>query len=236
MLHPVSFFPACQIKDLSVRSRSLNSLTASQRRLTTVTAKAHRFRLHPVDVFSWRLTVFELRSESAKALFRSVSRSPWRITLSLHPTEIPLSWILLHSDKHFASTVVFAQFVFATACLRPANVFLSTVTVRFQQPDLHSGSRAKSALLEFPSGSLSLNFAPKVLKHFFAPSAVRLGGLRYRFILRKFRCLGFCFTQTNISLPLSFSLNLSSLPRAFALSGLRTPQNPQKKAAFKDGY
>ena len=69
MLHPVSFFPACQIKDLSVRSRSLNSLTASQRRLTTVTAKAHRFRLHPVDVFSWRLTVFELRSESAKALF-----------------------------------------------------------------------------------------------------------------------------------------------------------------------
>ena len=102
-----------------------------------------------------------------KHFFRSVSRSPWRITLSLHPTEIPLSWILLHSDKHFASTVVFAQFVFATACLRPANVFLSTVTVRFQQPDLHSGSRAKSALLEFPSGSLSLNFAPKVLKHFF---------------------------------------------------------------------
>ena len=41
MLHPVNFFPACQIKDLSVRCRS-------QRRLTTVTAKAHRFRLHPV--------------------------------------------------------------------------------------------------------------------------------------------------------------------------------------------
>ena len=41
MLHPVNFFPACQIKDLSVRCRS-------QRRLTTVTAKTHRFRLHPV--------------------------------------------------------------------------------------------------------------------------------------------------------------------------------------------
>ena len=106
-----------------------------------------------------------------KHFFRSVRRSPWRITLSLHPTEIPLSWILLHSDKHFASTVVFAQFVFATACLRP----------------FRASHSAKSALLEFPSGSLSLNFAPKVLKHFFAPSAVRLGGLRYRFILRKFR-------------------------------------------------
>src|SRR5699024_8909625 len=69
----------------------------------------------------------------------------------LHPTEIPLSWILLHSDKHFASTVVFAQFVFATACLRP----------------FRASHSAKSALLEFPSGSLSLNFAPKVLKHFF---------------------------------------------------------------------
>ena len=41
MLHPVFVFSACQIKDLS----------ASQRRLTTVAAKAHRFRLHPVDVF-----------------------------------------------------------------------------------------------------------------------------------------------------------------------------------------
>src|SRR5699024_6100156 len=86
-----------------------------------------------------------------KHFFRSVSRSPWRITLSLHPTEIPLSWFLLHSVTHLARSVVFAPFVFATACLLP----------------FRASHSANSALLEFPSGSLSLNFAPKVLKHFF---------------------------------------------------------------------
>ena len=136
MLHSVFIFSRLSNQRF-VRSLTLIKFAyRSQRRLTTVTAKAHRFRLHPVDVFPSG----SFAPKVLKHFFRSVSRSPWRITLSLHPTEIPLSWILLHSDKHFASTVVFAQFVFATACLRPANVFLSTVTVRFQQPDLHSGS------------------------------------------------------------------------------------------------
>ena len=47
----ICFFPACQIKDLSAPLTLINSLTALQRRLTTVAAKAHRFRLHPVNFF-----------------------------------------------------------------------------------------------------------------------------------------------------------------------------------------
>ena len=81
-----------------------------------------------------------------KHFFRSVSRSPWRITLSLHPTEIPLSWILLHSDKHFASTVVFAQFVFATACLRPFRASHSAKSAK-KKPLLKTATRLGEEVL-----------------------------------------------------------------------------------------
>ena len=53
-LHPVNFFPACQIKDLSAPLTLINSLTAPQRRRSIVTQfvllNASQM-LHPVFVF-----------------------------------------------------------------------------------------------------------------------------------------------------------------------------------------
>ena len=143
------FFSACQIKDLSAPLTLINSLTASKRRLTTVTQfvllNASQM-LHPVFIF------FRLSNQrfvrSAHASVRSLAASQRRLTTVTQ-------FVLLNASQ----------------MLHPVNVFFRLSNQRFVR-SAHASVRSLTApqrRLTTVAGANS-TFTPFTLLMFFYPS------------------------------------------------------------------